>query len=370
VLNAAQPAEFNPNRFALARKRRGFTKIYVARKLGVDLRTITGWERGEYIPSPEMLSAIEGALGFPRAFFAGDDLEEPAPDAASFRSLSRMTAKQRNMALGQGAIALLVNKWLEERFEIPQPSLPDLRYESTPEAAANSLRRIWAIGELPIRNMVHLLEANGVRVFSLDLESREVDAFSMWKANTPFIFLNRYKSSEHSRFDAAHELGHLIMHRHGSPQGREAEREADQFASAFLMPSQSVLAHAPRHASIEELLRLKKIWSVSLSALNYRLHELRLTSDWQHRILYMQIAKRGFLTSEPDSCPRESSLVLQNLFLHLYQQEGISRAKIAEDLQIPISELEHLVFGLVMTSIRGGNRRTERKPVSGLNRIK
>jgi hypothetical protein len=45
------------------------------------------------------------------------------------------------------------------------------------------------------------------------------------------------------RFDAAHELGHLVMHGHERPlPGPEAEREANQFASAFLMPRADVVA--------------------------------------------------------------------------------------------------------------------------------
>ena len=54
------------------------------------------------------------------------------------------------------------------------------------------------------------------------------------------------KTAEHSRFDAAHELGHLVLHRHGPPRGIEAERQANAFASAFLMPHGSVFPRAPK----------------------------------------------------------------------------------------------------------------------------
>jgi IrrE N-terminal-like domain len=64
-------------------------------------------------------------------------------------------------------------------------------------------------------------------------------------AGEPFVFLNTLKSGEHSRFDAA-ELGHLVLHRHAAPNGQEAEQDANAFASALLMPSASVRAHAPR----------------------------------------------------------------------------------------------------------------------------
>ncbi|WP_376773772.1 ImmA/IrrE family metallo-endopeptidase [Rhizobium mongolense] len=72
------------------------------------------------------------------------------------------------------------------------------------------------------QNMVHLL----VRVFSLVENTRTVDAFSVWRGIRPFVFLNTIKTSEHGRFDAAHELGHLVLPRHGGPSGRRAEDEA------------------------------------------------------------------------------------------------------------------------------------------------
>jgi Zn-dependent peptidase ImmA (M78 family)/DNA-binding XRE family transcriptional regulator len=351
---------FTPSRLTVARKRRGLTKIELARQIGVEWRSVSGYEAGEYPPSGETLTKIATTLKFPIAFFSGEDLEEPEPDITSFRALKKMTAAQRDMALGEGAIALHLNKFIESKFELPQADLPDLSRESCPEAAAESLRRYWGIGELTVRNTIHLLEAKGVRVFSLAIDALEVDAFSMWKAKTPFIFLNSQKSAEHSRFDAAHELGHLVLHRHSTPNGRDAEREADAFASAFLMPRGSVLANAPRFPTLPVMIRLKKIWITSLAALNYRLHELQLVSDWQYRGLCVQIAKNGYRTSEPEEAPRETSQVLGKVLAALHH-DGISRSHLAKMLSVYPFELDELLFGLVMTGIEGGRRTTTGK---------
>jgi Zn-dependent peptidase ImmA (M78 family)/DNA-binding XRE family transcriptional regulator len=351
---------FNPSRLTLVRERKGLSKSELAKLIDVDLRTIVAYESGEFCPSPETLKRLEKALGFPAAFFEGDDLEKPIPDVASFRSLSRLKPTRRDMALAQGAIALYLNRWLESKFELPKAELPDLSRERSPEDASSAIRQVWGLGELPIRNVVHLLEAKGVRVFSLAIDTRDVDAFSMWRENTPFVFLNNNKSSERSRYDAAHELGHLLLHRHGSPQGREAEREADIFAGAFLMPKASVIARSPRFASVDDLVRLKRIWNVSVAALNYRLHEVGMLSEWQYRTLSVQISKRGYRTYEPDGAQRETSQVLQVMFGELYR-EGLSRASVARTLCLPQSELEQLMFGLTMTSI-DGNRQSGSHP--------
>lgn len=348
---------FNPARLSVARKRRGLTKSDLARKIGVDLRSVTAYESGEYPPRSDTTEQIARALEFPQEFFEGNDLDVPQSDTASFRALSKMTSTQRDMALSQGAIAVDLNQWLDDRFELPPPDLPDLSRETSPEAAAESLRRLWSIGELPVRNMIHLLEKHGVRIYSLAIDSREVDAFSWWKCSTPFVFLNSTKSSEHSRFDAAHELGHLVLHRHAAPQGREAEREADAFASAFLMPRASVIAHSPRYPSLQDLIKLKKVWAVSVAALNYRLHAVGMLSDWQYRTLCIELAKKGYRTKEPNEAPRETSVILPIVFAKLHDEQ-ISRSEVARALRIPRSELEQLMFGLAMASIEGGNRRS------------
>ncbi|CAN7336115.1 XRE family transcriptional regulator [Caballeronia sp. LjRoot29] len=346
-------ALFNPTRLTLARKRRGLTMTKLATAIGVEPRSVSAYEKGEFGPDDDRLSKLSEVLGFPEAFFFGDDLDEPTPDIASFRALSKMTAGQRDTALGTGAIALMLNTWIETRFELPTQDLPDLSREDDPEAAALALRQQWALGELPVKNMVHLLESKGVRVFSLSVDAAEVDAFSMWRQSTPFVFLNTKKSAEHSRFDAAHELGHLVLHRHGSPQGREAERQANTFASAFLMPRSSVLAYAPRMATLDHLIKLKKYWTVSVAALTYRLHTVGVLSDWHYQSLYIELSSRGYRKSEPDEGRREASQILQKVFVAL-RDESISKVDIASELCVPVGELDQLVFGLALTGLNGG----------------
>jgi len=340
---------FNPSRLTFARKRRGLTKTRLAKAVGVEPRSITAYESGEFCPDTSNLQRLASLLRFPLTFFYGDDLEELSPDSASFRALTKMTAAQRDTALGCGAMALRLNDWFEKRFELPEAALPDLSGED-PEAAAYMLRQHCGLGELPIKNMVHLLESRGVRVFSLSIDSTSVDAYAMWKNETPFVFLNTMKSAERSRFDAAHELGHLVLHRHGSPQGQAAEKEANAFASAFLMPRASVFTHAPRFASLDAIIERKKIWGVSAAALSYRLHAIGHITDWHYRSLCIDIERRGFRTKEPFEMKRESSQIFAKVFASL-RAEGVSKKFIANELHLHVDEVEQLVFGLAITGV-------------------
>ncbi len=113
----------------------------------------------------------------------------------------------------------------------------------------------------------HLLESRGVRVFSLAENCAEVDAYSVWRGPRPFVFLNVGKSGERRRFDAAHELAHLVLHRHAAPNGTEAEKDAHAFASAFLMPSASMKAIGRVVPNLGFIIEQKKRWIVSASAM-------------------------------------------------------------------------------------------------------
>src|SRR5271170_2787906 len=95
-----------------------------------NLRTVVAWESGEYQPSQETMGSIESVLDFPSSFFCGEDLDEPSAEIVSFRALTKMKARQRDMALMQGAIAVYFASWLDKRFDLPQSALPDLGYET------------------------------------------------------------------------------------------------------------------------------------------------------------------------------------------------------------------------------------------------
>jgi Zn-dependent peptidase ImmA (M78 family)/DNA-binding XRE family transcriptional regulator len=358
---------FNPARLTLARKRRLMTKVRLAQASGISTRSLSDFESGATTPAPETQQALARALNFPVEFFDGPDVEELNASGVSFRALSNMTAGQREAALAAGSIALELSRWIDERFGLPTPNVPDLR-QFTPEEAAVALRTHWGLGERSVKSMVHLLEANGVRVFSLAERCAEVDAYSFWKAGTPFVFLNTMKSSEHSRFDAAHELGHLVLHAHGEPQGREAEQQANAFAAAFLMPRASVVAYAPNMPTIETLIRLKAFWNVSVAALARRLHDLELLTDWHYRTLSIEIAQRGFRKNEPNEGSRETSQVLHKVFAAL-RDEGVTKADVARELRIPHMDLDSLIFGLVMTPVSGGLQANS-KPIMRRNHLK
>lgn len=349
--------EINPKQITFARVRRRLTKAQLAKELGVTSRSVQNYEAGTPAPDLETLAKIAKLLNFPQQFFfIEDEMPSIGADAASFRSLSRMSDAMKNCALNAGAIGFKINEWMEGRFNLPQADLPDLS-DLSPESAAATLRRMWGLGNAPIPNMIHLLESKGIRVFSLAEEAREVDAFCTWYEGKPFVFLNTKKSAERSRFDAAHELGHLVRDvysmQHGKVHAPEMEREADAFAAAFLMPEDSILVNKPPVFSIKYLLKLKHYWGVSLAALAYRYKSLGQMTEWGYRSICIEIAKSGYRTNEPEPMEPECSQLLVKVFDFL-QSQNLGRAEIAQSLHLSVSEINDLTFKLTRFSVVSG----------------
>ena len=125
--------------------------------------------------------------------------------------------------------------------------------------------------------------------------------------------------------------------------------EADQFASHFLMPSRDLIGNLPYVTSLNQLVKAKKRWGVSVAALAYRLHKSGALSDWQYRTFCIQIKKR-YGQSEPEESPREISVVWQKVFRELWKDKS-TRDDVAQELLIPSNELDGLIFNLIEQAV-------------------
>jgi transcriptional regulator with XRE-family HTH domain len=131
---------FNNNRLRLARKRRRMSGVDLAKKAGLTAVTVSRLERTHSDPAEETVTALARALDYPCQFFFGPDVDEVETDAASFRSLKSMTARERDAALGVASIAYILSDFVEAEYKLPRVDLLDLSSESDPLVEA---RRLW-----------------------------------------------------------------------------------------------------------------------------------------------------------------------------------------------------------------------------------
>lgn len=348
---------FSSKRLSLARKRRRLTAKGLAQEAGVSPVTITRLENGQNEAIPETVEKLAEVLRYPVDFFYREEPSALTREVVSFRSLKSMSAKERDAALSAGEIGVEVYSWLEENFNLPPLDLPPFDPEQTPEAAADALRQHWRLGYDPIPNLLKLLEAKGIRVLGLEENTANVDAFSFWEDDSAYVFLNSFKSAERSIFDAAHELGHLVLHKHGETSGvngdtRGVELEANRFAAAFLMPEEDVRARMPRLITTDLVIKAKKRWRVSAMALAYRLShfEKPMLTEWQYRSICIDLGKRGFRSGEPEGIARESSALWKMVLTELWNERK-SLTHLADDLALPVGEVQMLLSGILPLAV-------------------
>lgn len=347
----------DPSRIKLARELRGLSKTGLAGDLKVTPRTLRAYE-SEGAPV-ERANDLARVLQVKETFFTLPENAEVTIGEGFFRSLRRATAAQRNSARAAAVIGTEVYRFITERFHLPESNMPDV-YQLAPAQAAMTLRASWGRGNEPLPNLIQLAEAHGVRVLSLPHMAKTVDAFSFVRDDQSFVFLSTEKTAERSRFDLAHELGHLVMHTREAPEpgadtsvGRHLEKQADEFAAEFLMPSDVILPRSSPEPAVPEIMELKREFKVSAMAMAKRLYDLGRASDWAYRQNCVELAKRGFRSDEPEGITRERSRVFDTVFAALRKKRDLSQ-DVTAYLGIKIELLHQLTFSQIPISVGGG----------------
>ncbi len=342
--------EFSPSRLLWAREHSMMTRAELAHAANVSVSALAGYEQGRTVPAAATQERLAEALGIQTHFFSLKELDEIRPEAVSFRKASKTPKKHQRAARGDARMAVEIFHLLEKRFKLPPSQVPSLS-EFTPTDAAELVREEWHLGDRPITDMMSLLESKGIRILSLDHRYTDVDAFCFTQDTIPYIFVSTAKSGERQRFDLAHELGHLVMHSDDNENtgSKEREKEAQDFASAFLMPASRLYAQNMRNAHIQRIIEAKDYWRVSAMAMAYRLHDLGLLGDWQYRTTAVELTKRGYRTGEPDGIVPERSQLLHKVFHALDKHMTVHDTANALGIQRDIlrAYLRDLTIGIV-----------------------
>lgn len=359
------------DRIDAARLRRGLSKAETARQLGITART---WSRYVSDGAPvHVAEDLETVLQMPATFFADVPLPSLSVDEVNFRAGRRAAAVHRHAAVAAGVFGVMIDLWIDEHFTRPSWSAGDAaaidELETTdPVLAAQTLRLMWGLGEGPLPNIVQLCESRGIRVYGLPSVAEVVDAFSGWSDGTPYIFLSRSKTPERSRFDIAHELGHLILHSTSLDSRTEAhhrqEEDADRFAAEFLAPASSVAERLPRHPSVDEVLAFRSVFKVSAMMTAKALLRSGRTDDAGYRRLCSALARRGFRTGEPGGMAHhERSRIFTYIFGSAAGDKRTSADRISVDLSLPVADVHALTFSSQVHAVDTGAKEASNSTV-------
>lgn len=375
--SAANPAQGRrlliPARLTEARLAERFTQTELAGHVGVSRQAISSYELGEKSPEPAVLSAIAEILKQPVNFFTKVERASFGKRSTNFFRKKGADTKRRNQACQVYSSWLASSAYAFDHIaNFPQVDLPSFEpgvsgshsyCDEEIELRAEDVRRHFGLGLGPISNVIRLLETKGILVCRMEITGESVEAFSYWSGDRPFVFLaSDKKSAVRRRFDAAHELAHLCLHRWVGEEElddpvrlKQIESEADHFAAAFLLPRKSFPneVYSPR---VEAFIDLKARWKVAIQAMVYRCKDLGIFDDRQVVNMYKQISYKKWRTNEPlDSGPKaismEEPLLLRRVAELVFQSGRYGIDELRADLALSDAVMEQF-FGLPSGSLR------------------
>lgn len=363
--------EFVGDRLRLARLLNGYTQQEVGAAVFVSRQHIHQLESGARMPADDVLGALAEFLGVEPSFFFNPLESDVKAEQCHFRKRRTTPVGMANRVLAFGTIFEQLVTQLHQTLDLPEPDFDVVEkygYESASlsapliERIAEASRKHWGLGnDSPIDNMTRVLENAGAIVTHFEGVSDKVDALSM-NRKYPVILRNTAKSSTFRlRFDLAHECGHLILHQGIETGDKLTEKQADAFASAFLMPREAFADEFLQCLSATRIRwshvwRMKLRWRVSARAIIYRAHFLGLINAQQYRGANVYLNNKGYSKSElyDDTLPLEEPEIIPSALEILSTELGITTDKIARKLHI-----SHKVLGeLVGTQLLD----TERQP--------
>jgi Zn-dependent peptidase ImmA (M78 family)/transcriptional regulator with XRE-family HTH domain len=340
----------------LARESRGMTQAELAQMMTrhsdgtpVSQGYVSKAEAGRLEVTGTRLSLYASALGYPPAVLCADPevhgvgvglihhRKRASLGAPALRRIHAELALARMQARG-----LLALDSTERYHRFHRIKVDDF---DTASDAAITLRCEWGVAPGVVPQLIRLIEDAGGLIVVRDLGARELDAVTQWIEGDPPLFLiNAHAPADRFRFSLTHELGHVVMH--GEP-GLTAlqERQADEFASEFLLPADAIRAELKGgRLDLPRLLTLKHRWGVSMAALLRRASTLGVITDWQYRNLMVEMSALGYRTQEPSDLVRESPRFIPALVARLRDDRGYDLGQLADAAGLLPDEFARLYF--------------------------
>lgn len=352
--------EFVGENLLEARIARGINQVALARMVDSSPPQISKFEKGTQKPSSATVGKFCTALSMPLNYFLKERLQrEDYESITYYRSMAATTKQQRLAAESKFFWLGDIYQYVSEFIEFPNVNLPKVHTPCSPELisedfieeVADLVRDCWDLGDAPIDNLTRLLENNGFIVSFFDLEADTLDAFSRSYKERPFIVVGTRKATAvRVRFNLAHELGHLILHKNFPPgiinnsaMFKLMEEQAHRFASAFIFPQSAFFAEIPSPDLPTFKLR-KARWKLAISAMIFRGKYLGLINEDEETKLRRSYGKMKWREFEPldDSIPTDFPELLSDAFRMLVNEDVQSKSDILESLDLPGQDIEDL----------------------------
>lgn len=336
---------------------RRLTQAQLASLVGVSPATISKWRAGTQVPELTALDRLASVVNVETEWFMQPT--QPSLSSPLFRSNAAAHVVARSMLGGRLEWAEEIADRLLDFVDFPTPILPSREFRNPEEitcddieAAADECRTLWRLGSGPIQDLSMAVEGAGILVVREETGVPQIEGLSAWseKLQRPLILLSADKDNGfRGRFDLAHEIGHIILHKHiERTNNRERhnmmEKQAHAFAGALLLPATRIGNEAPLHPTLDDLLLLKRRWGASAAAILMRLKALGIVDADEATNLFKRRSARWGAKSEPGDDERRPELprLLRRTFELLVSERVIPISGIPKYFGISQNDLEML----------------------------
>ena len=306
------------------RELNGLSRKELADKLNVSEQAIWQYENQYTIPKFEIANKMKKLFNVKAQFFYTEPFTKNISkvESIAYRSEDREARKKAKMETTYLDFISYFLDNFENKLNLPVSTIKQLREESIQilnlsNKENNEASQLEIIAEnarkkLDIQSneeLLYKLELSGIYILEKNMGA-SIDAYSTWtNEEKPFIILgNRKKSAVRRNFDLAHELGHLLLHYKidmdslTKDEHKKIEKEANDFASYFLLPREEFLKDfylISKKSNPESYLDMKMKYMVSIGALEYRAYKMNLLTFEENRYFYATLNRKGYRKIEP-----------------------------------------------------------------------
>lgn len=313
----------------LLRNLNSMSRKSLAIKLNCSEQAIGQYERGVLNPKMQNIIDMSNIFRVKSGFFYSKlPIKESIPEKnIAYRSKDRDVRKRTVEESTRLKLSSSIIEFCESFFALKQSPLltaideinkiknEQEQYrinENQIELYANITRKLLRIKSN--HDLLYNLELNGVYVIESNSLSY-ADAYSVWSRYShnnnlfhPYIILGNSTTLVRRIFDLAHELGHLVMHYDVDMNNLEkveflnCEKEANEFASAFLLPKEEVsswINMVIHKGNPDSYIPVKQKYYVSLATAAYRAYELGYLSKNENNRFFASRYRKHYIYKEP-----------------------------------------------------------------------
>lgn len=322
---------FQKERLSQILAARRLSQVQLASLVGVSPATVSKWRSGSQAPERDALDRLAGVVNVTPEWFTR--LPTTKVSLPLFRSNASAHVAARAMLEARLEWGQDIAVALSEFVDYPALNLPGRRFSDPEEItseeielAASECRDIWRIGRAAVQDLALAVEGAGVILIREETGIAQIEGLSAWSEvlRRPLVLLSADKDNGYrSRFDLAHELGHLILHRYiprptERDRHKQLEQQAHRFAGAFLLPAETLATEVRMPVTLDDLLLLKRRWGVSVGAIVMRLRALKILDEEGAQALFKRRSARWGAKSEPgdgDRSPERPRLLRRTIDL-------------------------------------------------------